>query len=395
MERMIRLIGGSYLVVCAIALTLYLTYGSIGYAPLPLPLGAAQNPVTVTIWYSTEKRAWLEQAAAQFAASNPRVGGRPLRIELVGLGSREMALRTAARDWRGAPPPTVVGPASSMALQLLEREWAARNGGAPIVAGEARPLALTPLVAIVWRERAGVLLPNGEARLWQDLHDAIADPNGWQGRGGRPEWGFVKLSHTSPLTSNSGAQALLLMSYAYFNKTSGLTAADLADPGFQQWLATIERAVLNFDDSTGTQMTNVVQFGPSRYDVVLVYENLALEYLEAARSRWGDLQIIYPPATIFSDHPYAVLDAPWVSGQQREGARMFGDFLLSRAQQEAALTRYGFRPADPGVPVVSNDPNNPFNRYSNFGARTDIAAQVEIPGGDVVAALIDMWERLR
>ncbi|HMO57481.1 MAG TPA: substrate-binding domain-containing protein, partial [Roseiflexaceae bacterium] len=294
-------IGSAYLLLCALALGAYLIVGSIGYAPLPLPFGAARNPIVVTIWHGTEKRAWLTAAAQQFNAGDPRIGGRPLRIELIGIDSREMALRAAHEEWRTTPPPTVVSPASRVWLDLLSAEWAARNRNArPIVAdGTDAPqsLAYSPLVALIWSERAAVLLPDGSANMWRNLHAAIADPAGWQARGGRAEWGFVKLGHTSPLSSNSGTQALLLMAYGYYGTTSGLGPAQLTDPAFRQWLATIERAVLGFDENTGTLITNMVQYGPSRYDMVLVYEHLAIEYLEAARNRWGDLTLIYPPAT--------------------------------------------------------------------------------------------------
>jgi len=376
--------------------------------------------VVVTVWYGTEKREWLEESVRRFAATNPRVGNRPVQIELKGLGSREQADRVARQEWGEDTPPTVISPASSMWVEVLETDWAARNPGAPPVvatgADTPQPLVLTPIVVVAWEERARALWPNGTATFWQDIHGALTKPN-WvevvkarQGEltpeefeqliGAAEGWGQAKFGHTRPTTSNSGAQALMLLAYGFHQKTSGLTAADVTSQEFRTWIKEVEGAVIEFGDSTGTFMTNMVQFGPSKYDFVVVYENLALENIEAARNRWGqDIKIYYPPATMFSDHPYAVLSAPWVSPEQTQGARLFRDFLLSRPIQELALTGvdparpFGFRPADVNVSVSTSDPNNPFNKFQPYGVRLDIPQVVETPSGTVVSELLEVWRR--
>jgi ABC-type sulfate transport system substrate-binding protein len=134
----------------------------------------------------------------------------------------------------------------------------------------------------------------------------------------------------------------------------------------------------------------MVRYGPSKYDVVMVYENLAIESLEAAQRQHGQpLRVYYPPATSLSDHPYAILDAPLTTAAEREAATRFRDFLLARPAQELALQR-GFRPASPEVSI--GGPNNPFERYASFGVRAEIDQQVETPPAAVMAALIDLWE---
>ena len=169
-----------------------------------------------------------------------------------------------------------------------------------------------------------------DSRLFLDFLDALADPQGWAGRGGPGAWGFVKFGHTSPLTSNSGTQTLLLLAYGFYNKTSKLSGDDILNPAFQRWLTEGEQGVTEFGDSTGSFMTNMVRFGPSKYDVVAVYENLALQDVETAQGRWGQsIHIYYPPATLLSDHPYVTLQAPWTTPEQRAAAAHFRDFLLS------------------------------------------------------------------
>jgi hypothetical protein len=259
-------------------------------------------------------------------------------------------------------------------------------------------------VAVAWQERAQILWPDGEANFWQNLNGAIA-ADSWAAvaaeRGfapGTPEhtkaqsWGFVKFGHTSPLTSNSGTQTLVLLAYAYHNKTGGLTTADVADPKFQAWLEVIEKSTLDFGDSTGDLMTSMVQFGPSRYDVVMVYENLAIESVQAAEKRWNQsVQVAYPPATMISDHPYAILGEAVTKVDERAAAARFRDFLLERPQQELAL-QLGFRPALADVSVTGGGADNPFNKLGTHGVRVDMGAQVEMPPPEVTAALIKLWE---
>jgi len=94
----------------------------------------------------------------------------------------------------------------------------------------------------------------------------------------------------------------------------------------------------------------MIRFGPSKYDIAVVYEALAISQLANAQGRWGNLNIYYPATTIWSDHPIAVLQADWVTPAQKAAARQWIDFLRSRPTQEKALA-YGF----PGLQVDGND----------------------------------------
>src|SRR5262249_9638300 len=156
--------------------------------------------------------------------------------------------------------------------------------------------------------------------------------------GGKPEWGFVKLGHTDPTRSNSGLQALLLATLEFYGKRSGLTVGDLLEPGYQTWVKELEKGVTRFETSTGTFMTDMVRFGPSKYDVAVVYENLAISQLANAQGRWGNLKVYYPALTLWSDHPAALLQGDWVTPEQKDAARRFLTYLRSRPVQERALS---------------------------------------------------------
>ncbi|WNZ60577.1 substrate-binding domain-containing protein [Myxococcus sp. MxC21-1] len=333
---------------------------------------AAQAPVStravrteITFLYSTEKKAWVEEAAADFQKTHPLI-----RVNLVGQGS----LEAARAILEGRERPTVWSPADSAVLRMLESDWATDATREPLFASEGeaapRPLVKTPLVFVAWEDRAEVLLraSGGGAVSWKVIHDAVSSDQGWPAVGGQPEWGFVKLGHTDPTRSNSGLQALLLASLEFYGKQSGLTVADLLEPRFQTWLSQLERGTGRFEQSTGALMADMVRFGPSRYDIAVVYENLAIAQLSQPPGNWGALKVLYPTLTSWSDHPAAVLDGDWVLPRQREAALEWLRYLHSRPVQQRALA-FGFRPADASVPLTPPGEASLFPRWPRGASR--------------------------
>lgn len=348
-------------------------------------------PVTeISFLYSTEKKEWVEAAAAVFQQENPSV-----KVTLVGRGS----LEAAQGILEGREKPTVWSPADTAVLRMLESDWDTERTRGPLFARDGeeapQPLVITPLVFVVWQDRAEVLLKAnaGQGVSWRVIHQAVASDQGWPAVGGKSEWGFVKLGHTDPTRSNSGLQALLLATLEYYHKRSGLTVGDLLDPKYQEWIRQLEKGVSKFEPSSGVFMTDMVRFGPSRYDVAVVYENLAISQIANAQERWGALKVYYPPLTLWSDHPAAVLQAEWVTEAQKEAARKWVKFLRSRPMQEQAL-KFGFRPADPSVPIKTADASNPFTRLGDHGILVEVPPVAEVPQGPVVRNLLAMWTRV-
>jgi hypothetical protein len=314
-------------------------------------------------------------------------------VTLIGKGS----LEAAAAILDGADRPVLWSPADSLVANLLASDWQTKHQ-TPLFAatGDAgpQPLLLTPLVFVVWEERAKVLDPGADRTLaWQTIHDAVTSPRGWAGLGGKPAWGFVTLGHTDPNKSNSGLQCLALMAYEYFHVTSGLTVEQLLDPKFQAFVKEVERGVAHFEASTGTFMTDMIRFGPSKYDIAVVYESLAVSQLENAQGRWGSLHIYYPPVTIWSDHPVVALEAPWVTPAQRRAAATLIAFLRSTPVQTTAI-QFGFRPADTSVPMRTGDAANPFTRSAQYGLSLELPPAAQPPDGPVVRNLLMMWSRV-
>ncbi len=370
-------------------------FRGLAYAPLRDLILPPPKPIVVDVLYSTEKAAWIAEAVDRFQSSAERVDGRPIQLELSKSGSREMYLAVLDGDAK----PDLISPASMLQISLLQDLSAARTDtfNAPVVdrtdAETCRPVLETPVVLVAWKNRADVLWgdsPDGE--LWLRLHDAVTKET-WEAYG-HPEWGFIKFGQTNPLKSNSGFQTFLLMTYNYSGKTASLSNSDILDSDFQLWYREFGRNVTKFGDSTGTFMEEIVAYGPSRYDVVAVYEATAIEHVENAVERYGSeyggLRVVYPPVTSLSDHPFCVLEADWVTPEEAQAARVFLDFLTSREIQQLAL-RYGFRPVDDDVSLEGS--GSPFVRYEANGVRLDLPDQVEVPPGNVLNTMLEFWAR--
>jgi hypothetical protein len=342
----------------------------------------------ITVLYSTEKQAWMEAAVAAFMKEHQEI-----KVTLVGKGS----LDGAQAILEGKAKPTIFSPADSLVLNMLTSDWQVKNPGSALFAQSGddapQPLVISPLVFVVWEDRANVLLKaSGGNVSWKAIRKAVASNQGWPAVGGSADWGFVKLGHTDPTRSNSGLQALWLMTLEFYGKKP-VEIGDLLRPDYQAWVRDLEKGVTKFEASTGTFMTDMVRFGPSKYDIAVVYESLAIAQLENAQGRWGALKVYYPGTTLWSDHPVAIAQADWVTDAQRQAARAFIAHLRSRTWQERALG-YGFRPADPAVPLKTADAQNPFTRLQQYGIQVSLPPVAKTPEGALVRNLLTMWSRV-
>jgi hypothetical protein len=384
---------GTAAILVFVAALLLPSFRTIAYAPARELILPPPAPVVLTVLYSTEKQAWLEEIVLAFESSGANVGGHPIKIEMEKMGSWEM--NAAVLD--GTRKPVIVSPASSLQIAALVDDSTAQYGRPlvnPADTATCRAVVRTPLVFVAWKERADVLWGQqpGDA-LWRDLHAALVNPQGWAAYN-QPDWGYVKFGHTDPLKSNSGFMTLLLMTYGYHGKTSGLSAADiLSDSDYQQWFLEIETSIGQFEHSTGPLMEKVIAYGPSTYDFVAVYEATAIEQAENAVGRYGELRVYYPPATLWSDHPFCLVNADWVAPDQQKAAQLFIDYLTSKPAQELALLKYGYRPVELSIPL--EQPGSPFDRYAANGFRADLSflPEVQVPPGSALNTLRDFWAR--
>ena len=112
------------------------------------PAAPSREAVEISMTYSTEKKEWIEDAAARFRKEHPEIA-----LTLQGRGS----LDSAADTLDGKAKPTVWSPADSLVLRLLESDWQTKYHAALFEAegaDAAQPLVLTPAVFVMWEDRA-------------------------------------------------------------------------------------------------------------------------------------------------------------------------------------------------------------------------------------------------
>ncbi len=345
--------------------------------------GGNTNTVEVSIVYGSEKRAWLDDAVAQFnAAGQKTAAGATIRVVATPMGSTDSMNQILS----GAIQPTVWSPASKILLPVANGEWSKQNSGATLVDENAPPLVLSPVVIAMWKPMAEALGWPGKPLGWADMADLAAEGKTWADFG-RPEWGPVQLGHTHPDYSNSGITTIIALSYAAAGKTRGLTVADVQSAQSVAFMRNFQSGIIHYGESTGFFADQMFNRGPGYLSAAILYENLVIESYN--RDRYPNVSMpvvaIYPKeGTFWSDHPYAILNAPWVSDEQREAATIFLRYLLDRPQQELAL-RYGFRPGSTDVAVGA--PITPENGVDPQQPQT----LLEVPRPDVLNAIRSVW----
>ncbi len=335
----------------------------------------------IGIAYGTEKRRWLTWCVNEFEKTSD---AQQIKIKLIPMGSLEGA--HAVLD--GNESIHVWSPASSMYRDVFVQEWQLKRSGNPIAKEEI--LALTPMVFVFWKERADAFRQKYQKISFQTISEAIHVEGGWGTIAEKPEWGLFKFGHTHPNESNSGLMSLVLTLFDYHQQLGGLSRASVIEPAYQKWLTQLERGVSGLSNSTGNMMKEMVLKGPSSFDGVMVYESVAIDFLQNAEGRWGQLAVAYPEFNMWNDNPYYILDTPWTDAEHKQAAEVFLQFLMSEAAQKEALV-HGFRPGNPSVAIKF--PESPFVKYQPYGLRIELTKMCQAPPPDVLNELSALWSR--
>ena len=360
-------------------------------------------PVDVTA--SSEKIQLLGELAESFNTSGATVEGTCVDVQVTKLSSGAAAT-ALAEGWDVAtdgPRPTIWSPAASSWGQVLNARLAA-EGRPPLVAEQATSFMLTPLVIAMPKPMAEALGWPDTPVGWADILRLANSPTGWADLG-HPEWGAFELGKTNPNFSTSGLSALIAQNYAATGKTAGLSSEDLANPQVVQFGTDIESSVVHYGDITMTFLNN--WFRADRRGTALNYASAVaveeksvidynrgdpdgvLEQGEQLRPPRVPLVAIYPTeGTIYSDNPLYVLDADWVTPQQRAGAEQFEEFVLRPENQQRVLAA-GFRPGNPDVAL--GDPITAANGVDPAQPQT----LLETPSGQVMNQLLANWAQQR
>ena len=368
--------------------------------------GGLQDPgdcVAVDLASSPEKVELMTDLADDFNGSDAADmdGGDCafVRVQSKSSGFAESLLAQGWDENLEGPRPVIWSPAASTWGAVLNQQT-----GTQMTDPAAERFMLSPLVIAMPR-------PMAEALGWPDtplgFADILAlarDTQGWAGKG-HPEWGPFRLGKTNPNFSTSGLSALIAQAYAATNKTSGLSSEDLDNPAVAQFATAVESAVVHYGDTTLTFLNNWYRAdqrgNPFQYvSAVAVEEKSVIDYNtgnpdgildagEEARPPREPLVAIYPKeGTLYSDHPLFVLDADWVSQQEKDAAQLFADFAGTKENQKKVL-RYGFRPGNPDVAVGA-----PIEEANGVNPATPDTL-LEVPEPQVLADLLADWAEQR
>ena len=326
-----------------------------------------------------------------------------VRVKSKASGGAAAALAAGWDEATDGPNPVVWSPAASSWGAILNQRLADK-GEAAMAPSNAKPLQLTPLVIAMPKPMADALgYPKTEIGF-ADLLALAKDPAGW-GSKGHPEWGAFKLGKTNPNFSTSGLSATIAQFYAATKKTSGLNVEDLNRTDVQQFSREVEASVVHYGDITMTFLNNWFRQDArgtslNYASAVAVEEKSVIDYNagnpdgildpgETARKPRIPLVAIYPKeGTLFSDSPFYVLNASWVTPDQKTAAAAFETYIRLPENQKKVL-RFGFRPGNPAVAVGA--PITLANGVNPNEPRTAL----EVPQPKVLLKVLQLWAQER
>ena len=285
----------------------------------------------------------------------------------------------------------VWSPASAAYKDTFVQEWQVKNSGDPILKEE--PLALTPMVFVVWDERYQAFIQKYKVMNLDTINQALQEKTGLGRDCASTRLGaFQVRAHTSQPIEFWVVDESCWPPTAFHHKTKDLTVRDVVSADFQQWLDHAgARSTSGLSNSTGNMMKEMVLKGPSSYDATDWCTRMwAIDFLKNAEGRWGQIRVVYPEYNIWNENPYYIINAPWSTPEQRKAAETFLTFLLTERIQREALV-HGFWPANPNVPVKF--PESPFVAYAGNGVQIDLQKICEPPKAEVVNNLLSSWQR--
>lgn len=357
---------------------------TVAPAPSYTCVSHSSTPVTLTMYYGSEKQAWMTDVVSAFNKQHLSACDGPITVNATPYGSGE-SMQAILNGGQA----DIWSPAGNAWLTLLNQQWQQKYGTTIIgtSADENPSLVKSPVVIAIWKPMAQALGWPEKALGWSDIANLSTSTSGWTAYG-HPEWGDFKFGHTNPDDSNSGLDAVIAENYAAIGKQRGLTSADVAAASTSEFVANVESSIIHYGESTGTFASEMFSKGPNYLSAAVMYESLVVE---ANQGQFGHLPYpvvaIYPKeGTFYSDHPFAILHASWVTPAKQAAALAFRDYLLAPAQQQKAL-HYGFRPgagasSAPISQAYGVDPTQP-------------ATLLQVPDASVINAIETSWNQQR
>ncbi|MCO5207062.1 MAG: VWA domain-containing protein [Anaerolineae bacterium] len=241
-------------------------------------------------------------------------------------------------------------------------------------------VATSPLVIGMWEDVARSLGWPGRDLGWLDVGSVAADPSAWQYFSGGQYGESLRLSHTHPGLSATGANTLLALVQSAESKTDAVTPTDISQPIVQASVGAFESAVSWFSQETNGLAREMFNRGADFLGAGVMYESDAVIHGN------GQIVPIYPlEGTFVATHP-ACINAN-SSAEVRVTARLFRDFLLSDEGQ-ALAAQYGLRSTD-------GELSGPWLSAENSVDPDQPAIIFDAPTVESIYAVQELWRSAR
>jgi len=364
------------------------------------------NAIDVSIIYAPEAVLFLPKAIEDFnrayaSGKNPVTGQnlasgeRPIFVTDLtnGRGGSSGTMMQGIVNAIIAPnnanvaKPVIFSPSVSHWLALANYQ----SGRQIFDLADIQPTALAPVVMAIWESRLNAIRAKvGSDEIgWQDLLQVLHSPNGWQ------DYGFsgrktVYYGHTDPFISSTALSTLIAEFYASA-RANGFTGRRLGleqvnDEAVQQGVRDIEQLIRHYSQRT-TEFREYIAQGPDYLDFVALEEN-DLIYINQGKT---DIQpperlvALYPKeGTFWHEHPFGIVNADWVTQEQKDAARVFTQYVLTPEVQRVVMEQ-GFRPANPDIELAF-----PFVEENGVSPEGP-ATVLDVPAPDVIAAIQQSW----
>jgi Ca-activated chloride channel family protein len=365
------------------------------------------NAIDVSIIYAPESDLYMPQIIAEFNRAYAE-GRNPVTSERLGSGERPIYVTGEpgssgtimqgvvnafiAPNNQNVEQPVIFQPSVSHWLALANYQ----AGRTVFDLSQARATALAPVVMAIWESRLNAIRNTlGYEEIgWEELLDVLNSPNGWQDFGIPNGRRTVYYGHTDPFVSSTGLSTLIAEFYAAA-RVDGFTGRRLGldqvnDLEVQQGVRDIEQLIRHYSRRT-TEFKEYIAQGPDYLDFVALEEN-DLIFINRGLTEYQPperLVALYPKeGTFWHEHPMGIVNAPWVTPEQQDAARVLVDYVLMPENQRLIMSQ-GFRPANPDVPlefpfVPENgvDPNQP-------------TTVLDVPEAAVITAIQQSWELVK
>lgn len=361
------------------------------------------NAVQITIIYAPESEQYLPQTMAEFNQAYAN-GRNPLTGQPLASGERPIFIsgRNAssgtvmqglvnafiAPNNQNVERPVIFAPSVSHWLALANYQ----SGRQIFDLAEAEPTALAPVVMAIWESRLEAIRTTvgAEEIGWEELLNVLNSPNGWQDYGLPGARRQVYYGHTDPFISSTALSTLIAEFYAAA-RVEGFTGRRLGleqvnDPDVQEGVRQIEGLIRHYSERT-TEFREYIAQGTEYLDFVALEEN-DLIYINQGKTQLNPpekLVALYPKeGTFWHEHPMGIVNADWVSADQKAAAEVFIQYVLTEPVQKRIMEA-GFRPANPNVPI-----GYPF--VAENGVSPEGPSNVlDVPAPEVIAAIQQSW----